>query len=155
MTSGTSICGACGALVQTGDTYCPRCEPLSNSERYAIWQQRYGSRPAEVTAQGAMGTRSESQASPPMRQTSVPSSQSAEPSVGTWQGSQRTNTMAVVAFVVALAVCGPVGLMLGYAARNEIARTGEQGSGFATAAIVLGWIWVAVLVVVVLAGIVG
>lgn len=68
------------------------------------------------------------------------------------QGSQRTNTTAVVALVVALAVCGPVGLYLGYAARNEIARTGEQGSGFATAAIILGWLWVAGFVFAALVG---
>lgn len=155
MTSGTSICGACGALVQTGESYCSRCEPLSNSERYAIWQQRYGSGSAAVKAQGNTGAQTASGATPVSREAGVPKSQSAATPVYAWQGSQKTNTMAVVAFVVALAVCGPVGLMLGYSARNEIARTGEQGSGFATAAIVLGWIWVAVLVFVALAAIVG
>lgn len=155
MTNGTSICGACGALVQTGGSYCSRCEPLTNAQRYEIWQQRYGSSTAELKAQGPTGAESASAAAPPSRQAAVPTGQRAETPVYTWQGSQRTNTMAVVAFVVALAVCGPVGLFLGYSARNEIARTGEQGSGFATAAIVLGWIWVAGFALVVLAGILG
>ena len=149
MTNGTSICGACGALVQTGESYCSRCEPLTNAQRYEIWQQRYGSSTAELKAQGPTGAESASAAAPPSRQAAVPTGQSATTPV---PGPHKTNTMAVVAFVVALAVCGPLGLFLGYSARNEIDRTGEQGSGFATAAIVLGWIWVAGFIFVALAG---
>lgn len=43
MTGESAVCGACGALVQSGDAYCPRCEQLSNAARYEIWQQHYGS----------------------------------------------------------------------------------------------------------------
>lgn len=56
-----------------------------------------------------------------------------------------TNTMAIIALVAAFVV-SPVGLVLGYLARKQIDQSGEAGRGFATAAIVLGWIWVAAVV---------
>lgn len=63
--------------------------------------------------------------------------------------------MAIAAFVVSLVACAPVGIYLGYKAREQIRETGEQGGGFATAAIIIGWIgalffliWVVFVVVV-------
>jgi hypothetical protein len=49
----------------------------------------------------------------------------------------RTNVMAIVSFVAAFVV--PVaGLVLGYMAKNQIRRTGEEGRGLATAGIWIG-----------------
>ena len=60
-----------------------------------------------------------------------------------------TNTMAILSLVFAF-VFAPVGLGLGIAARKQIARTGEEGSGLAMAGMIVGGIftglWVIVLV---------
>lgn len=70
----------------------------------------------------------------------------------------QTNTLAVVALVmsilnfVALPVIGAiVGVVLGYQARKEIrASNGHQtGDGLATASIVIGWVGLALLIVVI------
>jgi len=50
---------------------------------------------------------------------------------------QRTNTMAILALVLAF-VCAPAGIVLGVLARKQIRRTGEQGMGLATAGMVCG-----------------
>lgn len=42
-------------------------------------------------------------------------------------------------------------LVFGYVAKNQIRRTGEGGSGLATAGIVLGWVGVGTLVIVIVA----
>ena len=44
-------------------------------------------------------------------------------------------------------------LVFGYVAKKQIKQRGGQGSGMATAGIVLGWIWIALLVVVIIVGI--
>lgn len=69
-----------------------------------------------------------------------------------------TNSMATIAFVVSLVglllvpVAGSiVGIILGHQARKQIAVTREGGSGLATAAIVIGWISLALIVLSVLA----
>lgn len=59
----------------------------------------------------------------------------------------RANSMAVAALILAF-LFPFIGLVLGYIARSQIRRTGEGGGGLATAAIVIGWIWVASLVVI-------
>ncbi len=47
-----------------------------------------------------------------------------------------TNGLAIAALVVAF-VFAPAGLVMGIVAKNQIAQTGEQGDGLATAAIVV------------------
>lgn len=59
---------------------------------------------------------------------------------------RRTNGMSIAAMVVSLAslfTCPPVGgvgIYLGYKGREEIRARGEEGEGFATAGIVVGWV---------------
>ncbi len=48
-----------------------------------------------------------------------------------------TNTMAVLALVMAF-VFAPLGIVFGAIARKQIAQTGEEGSGLATAGFWLG-----------------
>lgn len=59
-----------------------------------------------------------------------------------------TNTMAVVAFILSFFV-PIVGLILGYISRKEIDNSQGRftGRGFATAAIVLNWIWIVFIVI--------
>ncbi|GAA1483145.1 hypothetical protein GCM10009624_35850 [Gordonia sinesedis] len=50
-----------------------------------------------------------------------------------------------------LGITAPVGLYLGYRARTEIARTRQYGEPFAQVAIVVGWAYVILAVVALLA----
>jgi hypothetical protein len=56
-----------------------------------------------------------------------------------------TNTMAILALVMAFIV-SPVGLVLGIVARRQIRRTHEEGNGLALAAIIIGGIGTALVV---------
>lgn len=63
------------------------------------------------------------------------------------------NVLAIASLACAIAgwvflpVVGQVlGLVFGYSARRQIAQTGEGGSALATAAIVLGWVYVGIIV---------
>ena len=59
--------------------------------------------------------------------------------------SRPTNGMAIAAFVMVF-VFFPIGIVLGHVARGQIKRTGEGGKGLATAALILGYLQVAVIV---------
>jgi hypothetical protein len=60
-----------------------------------------------------------------------------------------TNTMAILALVFAF-VFAPAGLIMGILARRQIGRTGEEGSGLALAGIIVGSIFTAIYVLVIL-----
>ncbi|WP_270486623.1 DUF4190 domain-containing protein [Gordonia jacobaea] len=68
--------------------------------------------------------------------------------------SSSTTTMnrtAIWAFVLSLlGITSPIGIYLGYRARDEIRSRPQYGMPFATAAIRLGWVWVAVAIVALL-----
>jgi hypothetical protein len=51
-----------------------------------------------------------------------------------------TNVMAILALVFAF-VFAPLGIVFGHIAKRQIRRTGESGSGLATAGLVLGYIF--------------
>jgi Domain of unknown function (DUF4190) len=53
--------------------------------------------------------------------------------------------MAIAALILVL-VFYPVGIILGHVARGQIKRAGEGGRGLATAALVIGYLQVAVTV---------
>ena len=56
-----------------------------------------------------------------------------------------TNTLAIVALVLAFVV--PVGgVICGHMARKQIKETGEDGSGMATAALIIGYVYTALAV---------
>ena len=59
-----------------------------------------------------------------------------------------TNTTAILALVMAF-VFAPAGLVLGIVARKQIRRTGEEGSGLALAAIIVGGLVTAFFVLLV------
>jgi hypothetical protein len=64
----------------------------------------------------------------------------------------QTSPTAVIAFVLVWFV-SPIGLVLGYVALNEIRRSHgtRSGEGLAKAAIIIGWVWLALAVVIVAA----
>ncbi|BDZ64962.1 DUF4190 domain-containing protein [Agromyces mangrovi Wang et al. 2018] len=65
------------------------------------------------------------------------------------------NVWAIVAFVTVW-FTGILGLVFGYVGLSQIKRTGERGRGLALAAVILGWIGVAIglliLVIVLVSG---
>lgn len=66
---------------------------------------------------------------------------------------ERTNTMAILSLVFGF-VFSILAIVFGHVALGQISRTGEQGRGFAIAGLVLGYVGVAVGVIVVISQIV-
>jgi hypothetical protein len=69
--------------------------------------------------------------------------------------TRRTNGLAVASLVCGLAqpflgLTTIPAIVLGYMARGQIRRTGEDGNGLATAGLVLGWIGVGVALLIIL-----
>jgi hypothetical protein len=61
-------------------------------------------------------------------------------------GAGRTNGLAIASLVCSLGglvtcISAPVGVVLGHVARRQIRQTGEEGSGMATAGLVIGYIF--------------
>ena len=67
----------------------------------------------------------------------------------------KTNGLAVGALVCGIIPFfgGIPAVILGHVARGQIKRTGERGDGVAIAGLVLGYLWVALWVLIVLVGI--
>ncbi|MFI6261918.1 DUF4190 domain-containing protein [Micromonospora sp. NPDC051006] len=68
---------------------------------------------------------------------------------------QKTNGLAIAALVLSLigltsCITAPIGAILGHMAQKQIRVTGEGGEGMAKAAIIVGWILTALLVLVIL-----
>jgi len=59
-----------------------------------------------------------------------------------------TNTMAILALVLAF-VFAPAGLVLGIVARKQIKQTGEDGEGLALAGMIVGGIFTAIFLLVI------
>lgn len=69
-----------------------------------------------------------------------------------------TNTMAIVSLVSSIVgltmlpfIGSIVGVVTGHIAKRQIAESGEEGSGIATAGLVIGWIGVAILILIIIA----
>lgn len=61
--------------------------------------------------------------------------------------SDAVNVLAVVALILSgLGITSPFGVWLGYRSRNQIDREGGIGREFASAAIIVGWLWIVFLV---------
>ncbi|GGA57428.1 hypothetical protein GCM10011490_03980 [Pseudoclavibacter endophyticus] len=60
-----------------------------------------------------------------------------------------TNTMAIIALVGGI-LTGVVGIVCGHIALNQIKRTGEDGHGLALAGLIIGYVFTAVWVGIVL-----
>lgn len=76
-------------------------------------------------------------------------SQSTDPQYGaapSGVAARGTNVMAILSLVFAF-VFSPLGIVFGHVAKGQIRRTGEGGSGLATAGLVLGYIFTILFVV--------
>jgi Domain of unknown function (DUF4190) len=71
----------------------------------------------------------------PVNQPSYPAQQAMPP-----QQVRGTNVMSILSLVFAF-VFAPLGIVFGHIAKKQIRRTGEGGSGLATAGLVLGYIF--------------
>lgn len=73
----------------------------------------------------------------------------------------RTNSLAVAALICGLSqfVLGPLptipAIVLGHTARHQVRRTGENGSGYALAGLILGWVGAAGIALLAAIAIVG
>ena len=65
------------------------------------------------------------------------------------QWARPTNTMAILSLVMAF-VFAPAGLILGIMARRQIRQSGEQGDGLALAGIIVGGLFTAFFVLMIL-----
>ena len=54
--------------------------------------------------------------------------------------SQKTNGLAIAAFILSLVGFSFVAAILGHVAMGQIKRMGEGGNGLAIAAVVIGWL---------------
>jgi hypothetical protein len=63
------------------------------------------------------------------------------------QPSRGMNVMAILSLIFAF-VFAPVGIVLGHIAKRQIARTGEEGSGLATAGLIVSYIITGIYVLV-------
>ncbi|MDF3285111.1 MULTISPECIES: DUF4190 domain-containing protein [Gordonia] len=78
--------------------------------------------------------------------------QSAATAARSSRSTAKTSTLAIWAMVLSVIGCtSPIGLYLGYRARNQIRRTREYGEPFATVAIVVGWAYMLALIVAIVA----
>ena len=59
---------------------------------------------------------------------------------------KKTNVMAILGLIFAF-VCSPLGLVFSIIAKNQIKKTGENGSGLATAGLVISIIGIVVWVI--------
>lgn len=57
------------------------------------------------------------------------------------------NTMAIVAFIASFFI-SILGIILGFVALSQIKRTGEQGRGLALAAVIIGFVALAIGIIV-------
>lgn len=65
-----------------------------------------------------------------------------------------TNTLAIVAFVFVFVFC-PVSIVLGHMALGEIRRTGQDGESLAKAALILGYVFTGLALLLVAVAVVG
>jgi hypothetical protein len=63
--------------------------------------------------------------------------------------SDRTNTLAILTLIFGV-LGGYLAIVFGHIAISQIRRTGERGGGMAIAGLVLGYLWLAVTVILVL-----
>ncbi len=66
-----------------------------------------------------------------------------------YYGPRPTNTLAIVAFVLAFFV-SIAAIICGYIALGQIKRTGEGGHGLALAAVIIGWVSIGLSIIVVI-----
>lgn len=62
-----------------------------------------------------------------------------------------TNGLAIASFVLSLVGGSVLAVILGHVAKSQIAQTGDDGDGFATAGLVIGYVSIAILLIALVA----
>lgn len=60
----------------------------------------------------------------------------------------RTNTLAIIALIAAFAV-PPAGIICGHIALRQIKTTGEAGHGLALSGVIIGYVWSAIILLII------
>jgi Domain of unknown function (DUF4190) len=58
------------------------------------------------------------------------------------------NVLSIIAFVLSIVGVSLVGVILGHIALSQLKRTGERGRGFAIAGLIIGYVGIAVGIIV-------
>ncbi len=61
------------------------------------------------------------------------------------------NVLSIVAFVLSIVGVSLIGVILGHISLSQLKRTGERGRGFAIAALVLGYVGIALGIIIAIA----
>lgn len=127
-TCGTSLDKSAPASSQTGGNADPN-RRMTIAERRAAGIPTGGSGSAATTTQTVTHDRAERQWQP-----------AAQP-------SDRTNAFALTSMILGILGGTIVAIIFGHLAKAQIRRTGERGSGMATAGLTLGYVWTAGIVI--------
>jgi hypothetical protein len=100
--------------------------------------------PGEPTPQAA----APAYTAPPAPQ-AYPTAPSSYPAYGQVSTAPRTNVLAIVAFILAFFI-SIAGVIVGFIALSQIKRTGEGGRGLALAAVILGFVFLALGIIFVI-----
>ncbi|MCV2393064.1 DUF4190 domain-containing protein [Actinotalea sp. M2MS4P-6] len=139
----------------------PTPDPNEGQQPYGGEQPQYGQQPypgAQPYQQPYQGQPSYQGQQPYQGQPSYPAQQPYQQPYQqgyAYAPSTPTNTMAIVALVAGIAglsvvpfIGSIVAVIVGPMARKQIALSGEQGDGLAKAGLILGWVGIAITVVV-------
>ena len=107
-------------------------------------QQGYGQQPAYGQPTGQPGYGQQPYGQQPYGQPAY----GQQPGYAPQAYARPTNTMAILALVMAF-VFAPAGLILGIVARRQIKQTGEEGEGLALAGIIVGGLFTAIFVLLI------
>ena len=61
--------------------------------------------------------------------------------------TEKWNVLSIVAFVLSLVGFNVIAVVLGFIGLNQVKKTGERGRGFAIAAIIIGFVSIAIFVI--------
>jgi predicted Zn-ribbon and HTH transcriptional regulator len=148
--AGASFCGACGQSLRA-TTISPRAPspvrhcPSCGSEFTRIFQGSHCPDCGSTLSRAAVPARRAPDYRSP---TGYRSPSRVNPLLGI------TNGTAIAAFVFAF-LFWPVGIILGHIARSTIRRTGERGEGLALAALIISYVWGAIVIIVIIVAVAG
>ncbi|QCB99009.1 DUF4190 domain-containing protein [Arthrobacter sp. PAMC25564] len=66
------------------------------------------------------------------------------------QASDRTNIFALTSMILGFLGGTVLAIIFGHVAKSQIRRTGERGTGMATAGLILGYFWTSLLIIYVI-----
>lgn len=61
--------------------------------------------------------------------------------------TEKWNVLSIVAFVLSIIGFNIIAVVLGFIGLNQVKKTGERGRGFAIAAIIIGFVSIAIFVI--------